>query len=222
MHGNVCHFANKPDDNCFFVTQDEPEQCLETLIELVCTRLPRRYGLNPRLDIQVLSPMHRGPLGTQNINRILQERHSSGGTSVRRGEVEYTVGDRVMQLRNNYDRGVFNGDIGYVAEVTQEHDLVVDFVGVRATYTSRELEEITHAYCISIHKSQGCEFRVVVIPLSTQHFVMLKRNLVYTALTRARELCVFVGSPRALGIAVRTADGLERFSRLADRLRDKA
>ncbi|MBD3243812.1 MAG: ATP-dependent RecD-like DNA helicase [Chitinivibrionales bacterium] len=217
--GEMCHFENARTDNCFFLRQEEPEQALETVVTLVCDRLPRRYNLDPRSDIQVLTPMHRGPLGTRNINRILQERLSTGGRSVTRGDITYTTGDRVMQIRNNYDRGVFNGDIGSIVDIGGDDELSVDFGGERAVYSLRELDEITHAYCISIHKSQGCEFKAVVIPMSTQHFVMLKRNLVYTALTRARELCVFVGSRRALGIAVRAEDGLRRYTWLARRIR---
>lgn len=215
MRGDMVHFDNGADDDCFFVRQEEPEACLNTVVDLVCQRLPHRYGLDARTDIQVLAPMHRGPVGTQSINHVLQEKLTTGGRSLTRGDLTYTTGDRVMQIRNNYDRGVFNGDIGHITAITDEQDVIVNFGAVQATYVPRELDELVHAYCISIHKSQGCEFRAVVIPLSTQHFVMLKRNLVYTALTRARELCVFVGSQRAFGIAVRAADALHRYSRLA-------
>ncbi len=216
--GEVCRFSNGRSDNCFFLRQENPEGTLETVIELVCERLPRRYDFDPRTDIQVLAPMHRGPVGTRTINRMLQQRLNTGGRSITRGDITYTTGDRVMQIRNNYDRGVFNGDIGAIVDIGDNDELCVDFAGERAVYSLRELDEITHAYCISIHKSQGCEFRAVVIPMSTQHFVMLKRNLVYTALTRARELCVFVGSPKALGIAVKTDDGLGRYTYLAQRI----
>jgi exodeoxyribonuclease V alpha subunit len=168
--------------------------------------------------VQVLSPMHRGELGTQNINRLLQQRLSIGGASVSRGETTFTTGDRVMQVRNNYDRGVFNGDIGYITHIDDEGMVGVEFDSTRAVYDPRELDELMHAYCISIHKSQGCEFRAVVIPMSTQHYVMLRRNLVYTALTRARELCVFVGSRKAFALAVRAQEGQRRYTRLAARL----
>jgi exodeoxyribonuclease V alpha subunit len=123
-----------------------------------------------------------------------------------------------MQTQNNYELGVFNGDIGFVAEITEEQELAVDFAGARVRYSPRELDELLHAYCISIHKSQGSEFRTVVIPLVTQHYVMLQRNLVYTALTRARELCVFAGSPKALWIAVQNNDTVHRYSRLTERI----
>ncbi len=217
--GEVGRFANAAHENCFFVQENDVEKCAGTVVDLVCSRLPRRYGLNPRLDVQVLTPMHRGPLGTQNLNRALQERLVGSGPRVTRGEVEFAEGDRVMQVRNNYDKGVFNGDIGTVARIGEERELWVEFGGGPIGYGPRELDELTHAYSITIHKSQGCEFRAVVIPLSTQHFVMLRRNLLYTALTRARELCVFVGSQKAFGIAVRTEAGLDRNTGLAARLR---
>jgi len=219
IRGRVCHFDNAAGDDCFFVGAEEPHRCLATVVDLACTRLPSRYGFNPRMDIQILAPMHRGELGTQNINRLLQERLSSGGISYTRGEATYTTGDRVMQIRNNYDRGVFNGDIGYVTHITENGEMMVDFEGTSSVYEPHELDEITLAYCISIHKSQGCEFRGVIIPLGTQHYIMLRRNLVYTALTRARQLCVFVGSSRAFAMAVRNGDAMERYSRLGQRIR---
>lgn len=218
MHGETPRFTNTASENCFFVTEEDPEQGAQTVVDLVCNRLPRTYNLNPRTEIQVLSPMHRGPLGTQALNRALQQKLSQGGTNLTRGETTYTVGDRVMQVRNNYDRNVFNGDIGFVVDIDSEGVVWVDFAGTRTPYATRELDELTHAFCISIHKSQGCEFPAVVIPMSTQHFVMLRRNLVYTALTRARKLCVFVGSHRALSIAARATENLGRFTTLTKRI----
>jgi exodeoxyribonuclease V alpha subunit len=219
MHGEVCRFANAAEENCFFVPADDPQQCQETVVDLVCNRLPKRYGLDARTDIQVLTPMHRGEAGTQSINKLLQQRLAPGGASIQRGEITFTLGDRVMQVRNNYDVGVFNGDIGFVTDISEDDVVRVDFGGTVAAYQARDLDELTHAYCISIHKSQGCEFPAVVIPLLTQHYVMLKRNLVYTALTRARKLCVFVGSARAFGMAVGNNDSMQRYSRLGERIR---
>jgi exodeoxyribonuclease V alpha subunit len=163
--------------------------------------------------------MHRGIIGTQNINRVLQEKLNHEKKGVTRGETTFCVGDKVMQVQNNYDLGVFNGDIGYVTGMNDDHELTVAFNGELVRYALRDLDELVHAYCISIHKSQGCEFRAVVIPLVTQHFIMLQRNLVYTALTRAKELCVLVGSQKALGIAVRNNEALARYTRLGERLK---
>lgn len=130
----------------------------------------------------------------------------------------FAVGDKVMQTRNNYDLDVFNGDIGRIRAIGPHSSMMVEFDSREVTYESRNLDELVHAYCISIHKSQGCEFKAVVIPLMTQHFVMLQRNLIYTALTRAREICVFVGMPNAIGMAVRNNNASARFSHLDRRL----
>jgi exodeoxyribonuclease V alpha subunit len=187
-------------------------------VDLVVKRLPARYGLDPAAGIQVVSPIHNGVLGTRNLNVLLKAALNPGKRFVRRGDAEFSAGDKVMQVKNDYDRGVFNGDIGFVADIVDESDLVVEFDGQKVRYEPRHLDELVHAYCISIHKSQGCEFPAVVIPLTTQHFVMLQRNLIYTAITRARKLCVLVGMPRALAIAVRNNATVERYSRLRERI----
>lgn len=219
ISGRLPHIANHPDEDCFFLVEEEPEACAAKVIELVSQRLPARYGFDPRVDIQTLTPMHKGPLGTRELNVQLQKKLNPHGLSVKRGEVRYTVGDRVMQIRNNYDRGVFNGDIGFVSAVEDGDEICVAFDGTQARYRKRDLDELVHAYCISIHKSQGCEFKVVVIPVHTQHFVMLQRNLIYTALTRARQLCVFVGTLRAFSLAVGNDKAMSRNSALAARIR---
>jgi len=216
--GAVPAFVNDKADNCFFLKEEDPDRCLAALVDVVASRLPRSYGLDPIVDIQVLTPMHKGVLGTQNINRQLQGVLNPGARKMQRGDVAFAVGDKVMQIRNNYDAGVFNGDIGFVADISDDGTLQVDFDGQTIAYDGKRLDELTHAYCISIHKSQGCEFRAVVIPLMTQHFIMLQRNLVYTALTRAREICVFVGMPGALSIAVNNNEAFHRNSRLAERI----
>jgi len=218
IRGDAPSFANGKDDNCFFLTVETPQECLDTVIDLVCTRLPARYGFHPVRDIQVLTPMHRGILGTQNINALLQARLNPAGDRMERGETVFAAGDKVMQARNNYDQGVFNGDIGYIDVIDEERRVRVDYEGKTVWYEPKDLEQIVHAYCISIHKSQGCEFRAAVIPVMTQHYIMLQRNLIYTALTRARELCVFAGTYRALRVAVDNPGSLYRFSRLARRL----
>lgn len=218
IRGEVPRFSNGSTDNCFFLTAEEPDNAVEKVVELVCDRLPRRYALDPLADIQVLSPMHRGTLGTQNLNAILQKRLNTHPKTMVRGSTTYSVGDKVMQVRNNYDLGVFNGDIGFVRDIRDEETVVVSYEGNAVEYRLRDLDELVHAYCISIHKSQGCEFKAVVIPLVTQHYIMLQRNLLYTALTRARELCVFVGAPKALWIAVHNSEAFHRYSRLGERI----
>ncbi|NLE01727.1 MAG: ATP-dependent RecD-like DNA helicase [Fibrobacter sp.] len=219
--GIVPAFLNTKSDNCFFISQDEPEACVDLIVDLVTRRLVSRYNYNPIEDIQVLSPMHKGILGTQNLNTVLQKQLNVSGKGISRGQFTYFYGDKVMQIRNNYELGVFNGDIGKIIEIKDEHGLQVDFDGNRVDYDTRDLEELVPAYCISIHKSQGCEFKAVIIPLCTQHFIMLQRNLVYTALTRAKQLCIFVGSHKAMAIAVKNNQALLRYSQLAKRLKGK-
>lgn len=218
ISGIIPSFINSKDDNCFFLQQQEPQQCVELIVDLVSRRLPTRYHFNPIVDIQVLSPMHKGFLGTQNLNKVLQKELNGQTRCIIRGENSFFLGDKVMQIRNNYDLGVFNGDIGKVVEINDDQGLCVDFDGNRVEYESKELDELVAAYCISIHKSQGCEFKAVIIPVSTQHYIMLQRNLIYTALTRAKQLCVFVGSAQALEIAVKNNEALKRYSQLSCRL----
>jgi exodeoxyribonuclease V alpha subunit len=222
MHGIVPQFSNAPEDNCFFMTQADPEACVETIVDLVARRLPARYGIDPVADIQVLSPMHRGPLGTLNLTARLQRELAASTEKISRGSMEIILGDKVLQLRNNYDLGVFNGDIGVVTAIDEDEGVTVDFEGNAVRYGIRELDELVPAYCMSIHKSQGSEFKAVVIPVSTQHFILLQRNLLYTALTRARRLCVLVGTRKALSIAVANNKAILRYSSLAERLRAAA
>jgi exodeoxyribonuclease V alpha subunit len=221
MAGRVPALRNEKEGNIFFVNEEDPDRCCAALVDLVVKRLPARYGFDPAAGIQVVSPIHNGVLGTRNLNALLKAALNPGKRFVRRGDTEFSAGDKVMQVKNDYDRGVFNGDIGFVADIVDESDLVVEFDGQRVRYEPRHLDELVHAYCISIHKSQGCEFPAVVIPLTTQHFVMLQRNLIYTAITRARKLCVLVGMPRALAIAVKNNATVERYSRLRERIVDK-
>jgi exodeoxyribonuclease V alpha subunit len=202
----------------FFLEQEDPAQAAQTICDLVVTRLPRRYGFSP-FDIQVLCPMHKGELGAMNLNRVLQEALSAGAEQLQSGGRIFRTGDRVMQLRNNYDKDVFNGDVGRVARVAREAgELVVTFDEREVPYASDELDELALAYAATVHKSQGSEYPAVVIPVHTQHFVMLQRSLLYTAVTRGKKLVVLVGTRKALGIAVRNAEVAQRCTRLQDRL----
>jgi exodeoxyribonuclease V alpha subunit len=219
MHGAVPVLANEKQGNLFFVKEEDPQRCADTVVDLVTKRLPAAYGLDPAADIQVLSPIHKGIVGTQNLNLALKRALNPGDDGLRRGEVCFGAGDKVMQIRNDYDRGIFNGDIGYVKSVAADGtSLQVDFDGQAVAYEPKDLDELVHAYCISIHKSQGCEFKAVVIVAMTQHYIMLQRNLLYTALTRARHLGVIVGSQRALQIAVQNNETFHRYSRLRERI----
>jgi len=207
----------------FLFTEDDAEQAAERLVDVVANRIPRKFGLNPLTDVQVLAPMHRGSAGVSVLNQRLQaalnppaphkaERLLAGRL--------FRVGDRVMQLRNNYQKETFNGDIGRIVDIDLEQQrLTVEFDGRPVFYEWAEADELQHAFAVSIHKAQGSEFPAVIVPLLTQHYVMLQRNLLYTAVTRARQLCVLVGSRRAIALAVKNATVAQRWSGLAERLR---
>jgi len=208
-----------PETDFFFIEKSEPEAVVATIKSLVRERIARRFGLDAVRDIQVLTPMHKGVLGAANLNAELQQCLNPEGQSVSRGARLFRVHDKVMQVRNNYDLDVFNGDIGQVVRIDQtERALAVDFDGREVVYDEAALDELVLAYACSIHKAQGSEYPCVVVPLHTQHFVMLRRNLLYTAITRGRRLVVLVGSQRALATAVKTDDTVARFTGLAQRL----
>jgi exodeoxyribonuclease V alpha subunit len=215
--------TSSPDDpsaDFFIVTRKDPDEAARTVVELVTQRIPRRFGLDPRRDVQVLAPMHRGPAGTLSLNGALQAALNPTGVSVERRGQTFRAGDRVMQTRNDYERDVFNGDLGHVTRVDRESARVgVAFDGREVEYDDADLDLVTLAYATSIHKSQGSEYPAIVVPLLTTHFVMLSRNLVYTAVTRARRLCVLVADPRALRLALGETRREERLTRLSERLR---
>ncbi|WP_051261599.1 SF1B family DNA helicase RecD2 [Desulfovibrio inopinatus] len=210
-----------PEADFFWVEQNEPTVVQQRIVELVCDKIPHTYGLSPFSEIQVLSPMHKGEVGTLALNSLLQERLNPRGASLSRGRTIFRMRDRVLQTRNNYEKDVFNGDQGTICEVDEgEGELVVDFDGRFVTYEKTELDELTPAYCVTIHKSQGSEYPAVVIPIITQHFIMLRRNLIYTALTRAKRLAVLIGGRRALAIGLKNIGGAKRFTHLRYRLQD--
>ncbi|MCA8960493.1 MAG: ATP-dependent RecD-like DNA helicase [Planctomycetes bacterium] len=207
----------------FLVERDDPDAIAQLVVEMVAERIPRRFGLDPRRDVQVLTPMRRGRLGVRALNALLQARLNPEGPWVpgRRSSEggQLRVGDRVTQLRNNYDLNVSNGDVGWIVRTEDDGDRVVaNFEGREVAYAARDLEDLSLAYATSIHKSQGSEFPAVVIPFHTEHFVMLQRNLLYTAITRGKALVVIIGSRRAVEIAIRNASGQQRRTRLADLL----
>lgn len=207
----------------FFLFQtDDPERAAELVVEVVQERIPRKFGI-PAGDVQVLSPMHRGAVGVGALNERLQAALNPPAASKperRIGGRVFRLGDRVMQMRNNYDKDVFNGDLGQIVALDPvEQTLAVRIDGRAVPYDFLELDELVHAYAVSVHKSQGSEFPAVVVPITTQHYMMLQRNLLYTAVTRARKLVVLVGSPRAVAIAVNNNKIADRYSALAERLR---
>ena len=214
--------SNGRDTDFFFMREDDPERAAETIVRLVKERLPRAYRESPD-RIQVLTPMQRGVVGAANLNLLLQQALNPSGPSLGRGGYTYRQGDRVRQLRNNYAKEVFNGDLGYIREVdTEERMLTVDFDGKKVEYDVTELDELTLAYATTIHKAQGSEYPIVVMPVLMTHFVMLQRNLIYTGITRAKKICVLLGAAKALAYAVRNVSVLKRNTRLKERLNPSA
>ena len=198
----------------------DPEEIATKLMASVTERLPRSFGVDPVRDIQVLTPMNRGGLGVRALNAELQARlNPARQPRIERFGTTFAPGDKVLQRVNNYDKEVFNGDIGWISAVDPEQGtLVVDVDGRRVEYEFGELDELSLAYAASIHKSQGSEYPVVVIPLAMQHFTLLERNLLYTAVTRGRRLVVVIAEPKALAIAVKRRESRQRLTRLRERL----
>ena len=214
--------AGKPASDFFLFPAEDAEHAADLIVDVVRSRIPKKFGLDPLVDIQVLSPLHRGAAGVAELNRRLQEALNPPAENKperRRGGQVFRLGDRVMQTVNNYDKEIWNGDMGTVVHmdsVNQSLTVRIDERDVEFEFS--DLDELIHAYAVSVHKSQGSEFRAVVMPAITQHYVMLQRNLLYTGVTRAKELVVLVGNPRAVGIAVRNDKIGERHTALDVRL----
>jgi len=216
--------AVPPRKDFYWVRQDEPARVQALILQLVCDRIPEIYGLDPKRDVQVLTPMHKGEVGTQALNMLLQERLNPlrpGVQELVRGRTRLRPGDRVLQLRNNYEKEIYNGDLGWVSAVDLETgEAAVDFEGRTVAFETAELDELTLAYAVSVHKSQGSEYPAVVVPMVTQHYIMLQRNLLYTALTRAKSLAMLIGSDKAVGIALRNNEADKRYTHLKTRLQE--
>ncbi len=207
----------------YFVAQDDPAKALDLVLDFMVTRIPRHFHLEPLQDVQVLTPMRRNLLGAENLNAAIQKRLNGTGPGVVRGGMEFRAGDRVMQLRNNYDKDVYNGDVGFVQSVEPaERTLVVLFDGRPVEYRAADLDELTLAYATTIHKSQGSEYPAVIVLLHRQHYMMLQRNLLYTAITRGKKLVLVIGSPWAVKQAIETNVVRARRTSLAERMRGDA
>ena len=216
--GRLPDLSNGRETDFFFLREEDPEKVAESIVDLVGRRLPGAYGIGAD-SIQVLTPMQRGVVGAASLNIALQQSLNGNGDSLSRGGYTFRKGDRVMQLRNDYDKEVFNGDLGYITEVNlEDRVLKVDFDGREIEYDSTELDELSLAYATTIHKAQGSEYTVVVIPVMMNHFVMLQRNLIYTGITRAKKVCVLIGQLKALSYAVRNLTVQKRNTRLKERL----
>jgi exodeoxyribonuclease V alpha subunit len=213
--------ASAGDSDFYFVPAEDPETAVPRIVELVKIRIPKRFGLNSIRDIQVLCPMNRGGVGARSLNIELQAAlNPAGERKVERFGWSFAPGDKVMQIENDYDKEVYNGDIGYIVDVDPEAgELVASFDGRSVTYGFGELDTLVPAYAATIHKSQGSEYPAVIIPVLTQHYPMLQRNLLYTGVTRGKRLVVLVGQKKAIAIAVRNVSGRRRWSKLDEWLR---
>ena len=216
--GRFPDISNGKQTDFFFIKKEEPEAVAEEIVNLVQNRLPKAYH-QPVSHIQVLTPMQRGVVGAAHLNTTLQQALNPSSIGLNRGGFSFRPGDRVMQLRNNYDKEVFNGDLGYIESVNlEERTLLVHFEERLVEYEVSELDELTLAYATTIHKSQGSEYPIVVMPVLMTHYVMLQRNLIYTGITRAKKICVLIGTPKALAFAIRNLSVLKRNTKLKERL----
>jgi len=211
--------SNGRNSDFFFIQKEDPEQAALEIVNIVKNRIPKAYHVKTN-DIQVLAPMQRSVVGAASLNIALQEAINPTGNNLSRGGFKYRQGDRVMQIRNNYDKDVYNGDIGTIQSVdTEDRSLKVQFEEKTIEYEDTELDELTLAYATTIHKSQGSEYPVVVIPLLMTHYVMLQRNLVYTGITRAKKICIIIGTTKALAYSIHNMTVLKRNTRLKERLK---
>ena len=217
--GEMITLSNHKDGDLFFIEETSASQIASQIVELVKIRLPKKYKLSPLTEIQVLSPSYRGETGVDNLNGLLQSALNTNGREFQILNKQIRLGDKVMQIKNNYDKEVYNGDIGFLRAVDpKKKQFYIDYSEKVVEYEYSAIEEIVLAYAITIHKSQGSEYPAVVIPFSTQHYMMLQRNLLYTAITRARQLVVLVGSKKALAIAIKNDKTTRRYTTLTERL----
>ncbi|MCI7478398.1 MAG: ATP-dependent RecD-like DNA helicase [Selenomonadales bacterium] len=216
--GKFPDISNGKNSDFFFLNREEPEVIAKEIVELVKNKLPNYYKVKPS-EIQVLTPMQKGIIGAINLNQELQKAINPSMEGIRRGGYIFKQYDKVMQIRNNYDKEVFNGDIGRILEIdTEDNTLTVLFDGRKVLYEASELDELVQAYACTIHKSQGSEYPIVVMPVSMTHFMMMQRNLIYTGITRSKKVCVVVGTMKALGYAVRNITVTKRNTMLKERL----
>jgi exodeoxyribonuclease V alpha subunit len=204
----------------YFIEQNDPNTVVTTILGLCKKIIPEQFNVDPVHDLQILTPMHKGVIGTTHLNQVLQEVLNPNPVIIEIRGSRFKIGDKVMHLKNNYQKEVFNGDIGTIRTIDlKEKVFSVDFYGRTVSYDFTEMDEISLAYAISVHKSQGSEYPAVILPIMTQHFVLLQRNLLYTAITRGKKLVILIGTKKALAIALKNDTPQKRLSGLAFRLK---
>jgi exodeoxyribonuclease V alpha subunit len=215
--GEFPDLSNDKKGDFFFIPEEDPEKLTDLIVNLVDSRLPKAYGLDPFDDIQVLAPMNRGIIGNRNLNDVLQKKlNPSYDPLVKMGRT-FHPDDKVMQIKNNYDKDVYNGDVGRIRKIDKvEQEVLVRFDGRDVVYDFTDLDQLTLAYAVSIHKYQGSECPCVVMPLVMGHYMMLYRNLIYTGITRGKKLVVLVGSKKAIALAVKNDEAVKRFTGLGE------
>jgi len=214
---------NVEERDFYFLEETNPEKAEEKVVNLYCKEIPEKFGFDPFSEIQVISPLYKGKAGVTRLNKILQKILNPKGHFLLRGQTVFRVGDKVMQLKNNYEKEVFNGDIGIIEQVNSgKEEILVRFPEKSAVYRGQELNQLTLSYAVSVHKSQGSEYPAIIMPIIISHYIMLQRNLLYTALTRAKKLAILVGEKKALFIAIKNNKAIKRYTKLAERLAKKA
>lgn len=211
---------DKPEKTDFqFIQEEDPEKILQNILDLCSETIPRQFRFHPLREIQVLAPMHKGIIGVANLNIELQKRLNPSQPGITHGAWNFRLGDKVMQIVNNYYKDVFNGDIGWISKIdAEEREVVIEFDGRPVPYDYSDLDEVVLAYAVSVHKSQGSEYPVVILPVVTQHYMLLQRNLIYTGITRAKKLVIMIGTKKALAIAIRNNKPQRRYTLLSERL----
>jgi len=206
-------------EDFYFIEQEDPEEVLKIILELTKERIPKTFGFDPVDDIQLLTPMHKGIVGAGNLNMELQNALNPVEDTLTRGNRNFRVNDKVMQIKNNYEKEVFNGDIGRITSIDLENqEIIILFDDRHIPYDFTELDEIVLAYAISVHKSQGSEYQAIILPILTQHYMLLQRNLIYTGVTRGRKLVVIIGTQRALAVGIKNDKTQRRYTHLRYRL----
>jgi len=223
LHGQPLRLRSEyGDEPDFFVMErDDPDAAVETIVELVLNRIPPRFSMNPVKDIQVLTPMYKGCLGASNLNQRLQDALNPGQSRIRKGDKEFRVGDRIMQIKNNYNKDVFNGDVGFIEQIDNNSLIVRMGDGRIIIFENDELDELQLAYAVTVHKAQGSEYPAVLVVLHEQHHIMLRRNLFYTAVTRGKQLVMCIGTSKAINRAIRNDRTRLRYTTLSQRMRQQ-